>query len=251
MTNDLDYAGRFINATEAIKTSLEEMYSEKFKGVGEACAYALERNNRIIRQHKKTLRMLVDLRNIMQHSHVLKGMVIASPREDAVFAIEAIAEQVHNPPQIRTYMIKNPEVVGSGDSLAKIAGLIMDKSYSQLPVYDHGEYRALFTTNALARWLSEAVRRGEGDLLEEDVTISQIIAFSENYEQPYFVKPTESAYKVCDRLSGEEPVPAVLITTDGRSSGDLQGIVTRFDVPTIFRKITVDFTSASIANSGW
>lgn len=241
MTDDSDYAGRFLNAAEDIKKSLGKMYGENFKGLGEACRYARHKKNRIILQHEKPLEVLVDLRNVMQHSNVLKGQVLANPREDAVIALEEIAQKVQKPPQIRTYMITNPDVVAPTASLAEAAELIIEKGYSQLPVYQEGKYQALFTTNAFARWLSEAVRREKGHLIEENVTISEVIKFAEEYEQPKFVKPTEPAHKVCDLLSSEQPLPAVLVTTDGRSTGALQGIVTRFDVPAILRKITTTF----------
>lgn len=87
------------------------------------------------------------------------------------------------------------------------------------------------------------MQREKGNLIEENVTISEIIRFSEDHEQPRFVRPTTSAYKVCDLLSNEELLPAVLVTTDGKAGGQLQGIVTRFDVPTILRKITTTFPS--------
>lgn len=243
MTEDSDYAGRFLNAAEDIKASLEKRYGQEFEGLGEAYRYALKKKNPIIQRHKTSLKTFAELRNVMQHSHVLKGQVLANPRMDAVLAIEEIAEKVQNPPQIRTYMIKSPNIIAPTDSLADAAELIIQKGYSQLPVYDQEKYQALFTTNALARWLSEAVRREKGHLIEENVTISEIIKFAENHEDPKFVRPTESAYKVCELLSSEEILPAVLVTTDGGSNGELQGIVTRFDVPTILRKITTTFPS--------
>lgn len=243
MAADSDYADRFLNAAEDIKESLGRRYGQDFKGLGEACKHALGKNDRIILRHKRPLKVLVDLRNVMQHSHILAGEVLANPRRDAVLALEEIAQKVKNPPQIRTYMIKNPDVVAPADSLAKAAELVIEKGYSQLPVYYQGKYHALFTTNALARWLSEAVRREKGHLIEENITISEVIKFAEHYEQPKFVKPIESADKVCALLSSEELLPAVLVTTDGRSTGELQGIVTRFDVPAILRKITTTFPS--------
>nr|WP_172688436.1 CBS domain-containing protein [Corynebacterium glutamicum] len=71
---------------------------------------------------------------VQQHSHVLAGEVLATPRRDAVIALEEIAQKVQNPPQIRAYMIKSPDVVAPTDSLAKAAELVIEKGYSQLPV---------------------------------------------------------------------------------------------------------------------
>lgn len=241
MTNNQDYTGRFINAAESIKKSLEKTYQARFTGLGEAYREALKRNHRVVRQHQDALKTFTDLRNVMQHSHVLNGTALATPRLDAVLAIEKISRQVEKPPRILDFMIPNPDVVASTDSLADAAEMVISRGYSQLPVYSEGKYQALFTTNALARWLSAAVQREEGNIIESDVKIADVLKYVEDHERPRFVKPTESAYKVCDLLSNEEPLPAVLVTTDGGENGQLQGIVTRFDVPVILRKIAVSF----------
>lgn len=241
MTDGSDYAGRFLNAAESIKSALGRKYGRDFDGLGQACRHAADKNDPVVRRHKEALKTFADLRNVMQHSPVLNGKVLATPREDAVLAIENIAQWVENPPQIRIHMIKNPNVVNPTGPLVDAATLVISEGFSQLPVYADNRYVALFTTNALARWLSAAVQRGEGDIIEGNVKISDVLAFTEDHEEPKFVKPTESAYKVCEILSSDDPLPAVLITTDGLPSGQLQGIVTRFDVPTILRKITTTF----------
>ncbi|RNE49227.1 CBS domain-containing protein [Corynebacterium alimapuense] len=241
MATDSDYADRFLNAAEAMKASLEKKYGRKFSGLGQARNHALENNNPIIRNHQESLKILVDLRNVMQHSHVLSGVKLATPRLDAVNAMEEIAEKVQNPPKIHDYMIKDPAVLAPTDSLADAAELVIKEGFSQIPIYDEGKYQALFTTNALARWLSDAVHREQGHLIEEAVTVSAVLQFGEDYDQPKFVKPGESANKVCDFLSSESLRSTVLVTVDGTSTGKLQGIVTRFDVPQILRKITTAF----------
>lgn len=83
MTADPDYAGRFLNAAEDIKASLERMYGKEFKGLGDARTYAIDKNNPIIIRHKAPLKVLVDLRNVMQHSHVLAGEGARSPQPRA------------------------------------------------------------------------------------------------------------------------------------------------------------------------
>ena len=110
-----------------------------------------------------------------------------------------------------------------------------------MPVYDEGAYVGLFTTNAMARWLGSAVRSEGGALIVEDVKVSEIMEHVELHEQPKFVGPTQSALKVCETLSKVSSPPAVLITTDGKQSGQLQGIVTRFDVARILREAVVTY----------
>lgn len=143
------------------------------------------------------------------------------------------------PPQIKDYMTKAPSRLAPEVRLGEAAGLIIDQNLSQIPVYAGDEYVGLFTTNGLARWLSSAIDPS-GEIVEESPTIADVLRFNEASDAARFGKPTETALRVCDWLSGDDAPHAVLVTTDGTARGQLQGIVTRFDVPSILRAVTID-----------
>lgn len=238
---DGDLHGRFINATERIKTALSRQYGQDFNGVGQARRHALNSGHQVVTQNDSTLKALIDLRNVLQHSHMQSGRPIATPRLDAVEAIEAIADQVENAPKITTFMIELPTIVAPSDSLAQVSHLAVSKALSQLPVCLDGDYVGLLTTNALARWLADAVTKDAGNLINEKVVAQDILNCAEDYEVAEFVAPTMLASKACHRLTAEEAPVALLVTTDGRPSGTIQGILTRFDVPRILQQLTVQF----------
>lgn len=240
-TTDRSSLERFLNASERIKDHLSRQYDRQFKGVGEAKRHADSHNNSVVRANGKTLDVLIDLRNVIQHSYVMDGLPIATPRLDAVLAIEAIASQIENAPQINRFMIKDPVTVGPDTSLAEVSHLVISQSLSQIPVCDGDEYLGILTTNALARWLGAAIDRGRGDLIEERVVVNDVLRFSEPHEQAVFVKPTYLASTACNRLTRDDAPVALLITTDARPSGRIQGILTRFDVPHILGALTIRF----------
>lgn len=236
-----DSTGRFINAVERAKSALERQYKREFKGLGQAVKFALEKRDRVVKSHASALNLLTELRNVIQHNNFKYGVPVAIPREDAVVAMEEIARHIERQPQIKDHMIKDLVVLTSESSLQDAAAEVIRLDLSQIPVYNGSEYVGLFTTNAMARWLSKSLEANAGVLIEESVEVVQILDCSEDHERPLFVKPTEPALKACDTLSNESSPSALLVTTDGTSRGALQGIVTRFDVPRILKAITVKY----------
>lgn len=236
-----DAVGRFINATEQAKDALSRKYKQEFKGLGAAVHHAIKEKDRVVRQHAPSLNVLVRLRNVIQHGNVNRGVPIAVPREDAIVAMEQIAAFIERQPQVKDYMVSSPATLHPSSSLQEAADLVVDLELSQMPVYEGATYVGLFTTNAMARWLSSAIREGEGTLLEEDVQVGEILRHVEEHERARFVKPTAPVLGVCEALSKETAPPALLVTTDGTVKGALQGLVTRFDVPRILREATVTY----------
>lgn len=236
-----DAVDRFINATESAKKALERKYQRRFAGLGAAKMHAIKQGDRVVKSHAAQLDLLVDLRNVIQHSHVMRGLPIAIPRDDAVEAMERIASFIERQPQIKDFMVKDPAILAPHSAIEEASEQVVSLDLSQLPVYDEGAYVGLFTTNAMARWLGSAVRSEGGALIVEDVKVSEILEHVELHEQPKFLGPTQSALKVCETLSKVTSPPAVLITADGKQSGQLQGIVTRFDVARILREAVVTY----------
>lgn len=219
--SNLDSTGRFINAIEQAKSALERKYRRKFNGLGQAVIFALEKRDRVVERHASALNLLTELRNVIQHNNFKKGVPVATPREDAVIAMEEIARHIERQPQIKDHMIKDLVVLTPESTLQDVAAEIVRLDLSQIPVYDGSKYVGLFTTNAMARWLSESLKANAGALIEESVEVVQVLDCSEDHEHPRFVKATEPALKACDTLSNESSPPALLLTTDGTNKGAL------------------------------
>ena len=149
-----DLSARFLNACERITAKLGQHDNTRFKGLGEAVRAARYKEP-VVRRNYETLILLADLRNTIQHSRFFEGEPIATPRRNAVTAIEKLADQIERPLTVNRFMIKQPVTVLSETTLPQAAHLIISHSLSQLPVVDdRGLYKWLLTTNAFARWLS-------------------------------------------------------------------------------------------------
>lgn len=235
-----DLSGRFISAVEKMKAALETQYQGVFfTGLGQVVRHAKEKRHSVVTRNERLLDRIITLRNAVQHEAYRHGEPVATPRASFVEETERLAEIIVRPPQIKDYMTKSPSCLSPEVRLGEAAGMIIDHNLSQIPVYADDEYVGLFTTNGLARWLSSAIDPS-GEIMQESPTIADVLLFNEHSDTARFGKPTETALRVCDWLSGEKAPHAVLVTTDGTPRGQLQGIVTRFDVPGILRAVTID-----------
>lgn len=229
---------RFITAYESALDHLSRQYNTKFHGFGAVLRHDKAKRNQIVERNEVVLEKLSDLRNVISHNAFRDGEPIATPRPHAVEQMERLAVLIQRQPPVRDFMVADPIRFSERTSLAEAATKVVELDISQMPVYEGEKYVGLFTTNAMARWLSASITE-DGMLLAEGVTVAKLSEYAEDYEQPAFVKPTVAALKAAQRMLSPTAPPALLITTDGTEAGQLQGIFTRFEVPAVLREVTV------------
>ncbi|CAM4042747.1 CBS domain-containing protein [Helcobacillus massiliensis] len=228
---------RFIQATEEIKVELGKKYRTNFTGFGAALHEARKRRQPVVSHNWDTLDVLISLRNVLQHSATRGGEAIAAPRQDTVDAIERIRDQIRSPTPIKDFA-QTPLTLAPDDPLAAAAHLIVERNFSQAPVYDGSTYTGLFTTNAMARWLSRTLLDDELLLNAPSATVADVLKCAEEHERPIFRKPTASPLEACEDMAKSDASRPILVTTDGTDRGALQGIVTSFEIPRILHTLS-------------
>ncbi|WP_324652699.1 CBS domain-containing protein [Georgenia sp. H159] len=231
-------AERFIAAYESALDHLSHQYEESFHGFGAVLRHEKARRNQVVERNQAVLRRLAELRNVIAHNPSRDGEPIAIPRPHAVEQMERIAQLIQRQPPIKDFMVVNPIRLSRDSTLAEVAATVVELDISQMPIYEGDEYVGLFTTNAMARWLSASIAE-DGILLAEDVTVAKLIEHAEEHEQAAFVKPTVPALRAAQRMLNPTAPPALLISTDGTEAGQLQGIFTRFEVAAVLKEVTV------------
>ncbi len=236
-----DPAGQFIEAVENIKKFYSKKYNQKFTGFGSAWQHALDKNDPVARRNQDLGVAIRELRNAISHTKYKNGVPIAEPRADLVEAAEKLSEAVQNPAKIDRFMNKSPININPDSTLPEIAGIISQNDFSQIPICVDGRVENLLTTNAISRWLAKSIELS-GEIYEDTstVTANDLLQHSEGSDTPKYVKPNCPAYKVCDMLSSDIQVPAVLVTVTGDQKSELKGIVTVADVPKILKKLGIN-----------
>lgn len=225
---------RFIKAYESIRKTLHNRLERAGNRVKRGDFKSLitlskKADDKLITQKFEFLSSCADIRNIMQHNSNKNGVPFTIPRSDVVEQLEALARKITNPGKASDYMVKNPAIISYNDTLKDASHYIIGQNFSQIPVYDKTEYKGLLTTNAISRWLAESIEEDES-IVQEKITVKDILPFSEAFEGAEFIAPYTDALQASGKLQSNNAPPALLVTTTGKQSGELQGILTRHDV---------------------
>lgn len=178
------------------------------------------------------LRELAKLRNVLSHENGVGDLPAAAPLPATVAEIQSIRDLLLNPPTLGEF-VKSQHLVAAEirQPIIEVLAAMRAGDFSQAPVV--GTDR-LFTTNAVARWVTD--RLTEDDLiLAEYATVEAILAVAEPHE--YSVKmPAESslavAYEVLRRsMRGETIGPLAVLAAD--HTGHILGVIVPADLSDI------------------
>ena len=112
--------------------------------------------------------------------------------------------------------------------------LINETGYSQIPVYDSGTFKALLTTNAIARWV--AAELSDDDRIHP-ATIEEVLEHTGRLDQPVFLPRTVTAAAAVEALttpldSGAMPRLAI-VTEHGKPTQRPISVLGATDIPAL------------------
>lgn len=123
----------------------------------------------------------------------------------------------------------------ANDAIGPVANRLYEGNFSQMPVRDDGRWTRLLTTEAIARWM--AGRGALGFEVDGRAPVREVIAYTEEPDNFRLVGPREHAADAARlfaaRTAHGRPLAAVLVVEHGRETGDLLGIVTPYDWPSL------------------
>ncbi|WP_269508144.1 CBS domain-containing protein [Corynebacterium faecium] len=224
---------RFINHVEEIQRLLADRYGIKFRNFGEALKYAEEQRHPVVSKHSSDFDVLRETRNIIQHSPRNSGQAVVVPSDWVLNTAQKLLNKMANPVRVKEVMVQ-PEHCFTSDEIHRVLKTIVEKNYSQLPVFENGRYISLLTTNGIARWVADAADTS-GDILLGVAEVQEVLGSVESGENPRFVRPTDSIARLLELFTSPEyQSDCVLVSDTGHQSGNLLGLVTKFDLPRIY-----------------
>lgn len=224
---------RFINATEDIKEALQQRYGKAFNGVGEALRFARDQRHPVALKRRDDLRLISETRNFIQHSE-RRGEASVMASDWTVELAEGLRASLVDAAPISSVMLTDYFRCSVNEKLHDVLAEMVRKDFSQAPVFENDKFLALFTTNAVARWVSKNVEQS-GELYMDAAEIGEVLGDREDHEAPIVVRKDEPVYSVIERLSAlDSQAVCVLVTDTGSASGRLMGMVTRFDLPQMY-----------------
>jgi predicted transcriptional regulator len=228
-------ASRFVSAFNRIEKRLEAIVGPKdYLPFAQLVDKAAGKNS-AVRQFRKRLKSLGNLRNLLVHDHE-HHKEVAVPTERTVRELETLAETITSPPPLLTVATKPVRTCRPSDPVGVAARVMHDNSFSQLPVHDGEKLVGLLTGETIARWLAARLDGGVGILEEEPV--GKVL---EHREAAGYVLVAQAAtvfdgLKAFDQaLRSGTALQAVIVTANGQATESPLGIVTPSDIPGLVR----------------
>jgi predicted transcriptional regulator len=122
------------------------------------------------------------------------------------------------------------------DVVAKAVKVMLQESFSQIPIYDDKGFVALLTTNTVSRWLGSCL---DVDILSlSETTVESVLKFSEGQENCSFLSRSTTVFDALEKFQlyqkDGKRLEAILITQNGKPSEQPLGIITIWDLPQIY-----------------
>lgn len=181
-------------------------------------------------EDQETLRMFGDLRNALVHQREQSYEYLSVPVPSVVKAIEHIRDQFLSPELVYPKFARDVQTFQAEDTLADVFRDITEKGFSQYPIYRQGKYIGLLTENGITRWLAYHSVHVLTLVELEEVKVEQVLNREEMRKNDRFVSRATTAQDAENFFVQNPLLEALLITETGRSSEQLLGIVTRWDV---------------------
>ncbi len=223
----------------SIFTTMEE-YLTRHAPEGGSDSWA-DRLHRLARINKAVKRYLDDLlaygrlRNAIVHSSRFPDAYIAEPLPEVVENFRMIVNRITSPVRLREHCAdqKDVRVFKRQDSLKEALVYMRDNDFSQVLVRVQNEL-SLITAEEITRWLEHQIN---ADGIVVDIAETSLESL-EKYEMPgssMFMSEAESLFDAEDAFQ-QPPAPnesrlyAIVVTSNGRPTGELRGLVTAWDI---------------------
>lgn len=182
------------------------------------------------------LKEFAGLRNAISHGEYQDFRPIAEPLPETVAEIEAIRDQLLDPP-LATDVIGHQDVItfSPDEDVHEALHVIRDTGISQFPIYEGKQCVGVLTTNTIARWLASELN---GDDTVRHPQIRNLLTFNERKDQAVFLPRTSTAAEVIAALTSpgaKQTLPRlVIITEHGHDNQQPLCVVTPSNLPALF-----------------
>ena len=192
-----------------------------------------------VRRFKDDLKEFADLRNAIVHERS-DGHIIAEPNIQAVEQLEMIQEIIKKPPRVYPFFQAKVLSFDIHSPIAVAVEMMAKEAFSQAPVTEKDEFKALLTTDTIARWLGFNAK--EDILSLNDTKIGDVLKCTEEKQNFKFISKKQTILETIDLFhqfenSGRR-LDAALITENGNKKDKLIGIITLADFPKLLQKVS-------------
>ncbi|KAF1301496.1 CBS domain-containing protein [Enterococcus saccharolyticus] len=181
-----------------------------------------------IKKYENDLLQFSQLRNAIVHEKIGENFVIAEPNTWLVNRIRKIEAELLKPELVLPRFEKHVTGFEENLPIKELLKTVAEKRYSQFPLYEKGQFKALITLRALGYWLAKESLKGEIKL--EGRTAKELILEDGKSTNYAFVSRNTSVVEIDHLFHDNTTLEAILITKDGNPNGNLLGIIRPRDI---------------------
>lgn len=230
---------RFLSAFIKIEAKLKEIVGND---VHKAFYQLVDRaavKNPGIEKYRGTLKEYAELRNAIVHKRI-DDEAIAEPHIKVVEDLEFICEMLTKPLTLESEFLQKVVKCSSYDKLSVATRKMFKNNFSKIPVYENRKFEGLLTTDSIARWV--AYNLESGVVFTEDVDVGTILEFSANKQSYTFISKTATVFEAIDVFEHWYKkglrLNAIIITESGDKNEPPLGILSLFDLPKLYDRIS-------------
>ncbi|PRX23242.1 CBS domain protein [Orenia metallireducens] len=232
--NFLNYFNKIYKfLAQSANTTTKESFVSLVKGLSKA-------GNWKVKNYKDDLIQFAYLRNAIVHQST--GDIIAEPNDEIVKKISDVHILLTNPPRIDSLGLDKVLTLGIDDSVMDAVKVMYENSYSQVPVYNDEKFMDLLTSNTITRYLGSEADKDEEFILLANSKVEDVLEYREEAFKYKFLSRNDSLLDVIEifeegEKSGER-LEAILVTQNAKVTDSLLKIITVWDLPEIYNRIS-------------
>jgi hypothetical protein len=223
------FLGMFAEIENCMKLALGKRQNTRFMDI--AREYVQVYN--LPSSYLVSLQTYAALRNAIDHNSHRGAYPIAEPIPEIVEEIRQLRDKIKAPPAAIAVL---PEMdvfsIHSGELVSVALEYVRQFDFSQLPVYESGQYVGILMTNTIARWLAQQIVEG-GE--HQDVAIGEVMEFREPSDRALLVDRTLTAADAIHQLAygspDAGPVNALILTENKLPTDRPIRVIAVYDVP--------------------
>lgn len=133
-------------------------------------------------------------------------------------------------------------MLNSAEPIARAVEIMYGQSFSQLPIYNGSAFAGLLTSDTVARWLGACVNDDVFSLME--TLVQEVLQYSETTDgtNVQFISRNTTLFDVLELFQTFEHqgrrLEAILITHNGKPDEKALGIITVWDLHTIYKALS-------------
>lgn len=198
----------------------------------------LSKKNSLIRNYKRDLDLIRDVRNINSHKKDDNYKYVVCPSPDINIRLENIINEIKKPPLISEskIMIKWNDIYKREitDNIFETIKTMSEKVYTFVPILEDKKFIGVFSENVLL----DVIKRDEGIILDENTDFSKFkeILKVQNHsmEQFKFISRNTNIYDAQNLFNNyftnDKVLGCIFVTEHGNESESVLGMFTAWDV---------------------